>query len=61
MFLKLADKVDVDIISGNFENWPDRIINLSYVPLIAEKPLFDFVISISHSLLIRSDVPETCR
>ena len=27
---------------------------LSYVPLIAKKPLFDFVISITHSVLIRS-------
>ena len=27
----------MDEISKEFKNWPDRIINLSYVPLIAEK------------------------
>ena len=26
--LKLADKVDMDEISEEFKNWPDRIINL---------------------------------
>ena len=25
--MKLADKVDMDEISGEFENWPDQIIN----------------------------------
>ena len=28
MFLKLADKVDMDEISIKFENWSDRIVNL---------------------------------
>ena len=36
-FLKLADKADMDEISNKFKNWPDMIINLSYIPLIAEK------------------------
>ena len=39
MFLKLAYKVDRDEISIKFENWPDLIINLSYLPLIAKKSL----------------------
>ena len=37
MILKLADKVDMDVISGKFKNWPARMINLRDVPLIAEK------------------------
>ena len=37
MFLKLAGKVDMDEILDEFENWPDQIINLSYIPWIAEK------------------------
>ena len=29
--------MDKDKISEKFDNWPDRIISLSYVPLVAEK------------------------
>ena len=28
LFLKLADKMNMDTISNKFENWPDRIIDL---------------------------------
>ena len=35
MVLKLATKVDE--ILDKLENWPDRIFNLSYIPLIAEQ------------------------
>ena len=53
--MKLADKVDVDVISSKFENWPDWIINLRVtLPWLLKKPLFDFVISINHSVLIKS-------
>ena len=55
MFLKLVDKVDIDEILDEFENWLDWIINLkSHVPLIAEKPLFDIVTGISYKVLIGS-------
>ena len=37
IFLKLADKLDMDKILDEVENWPDQIINLSPVPWIAEK------------------------
>ena len=37
-FLLLADKVDIDEISDDFENWPDRIINLN-LSLSAQKVL----------------------
>ena len=37
MFLKLADKVDIDGISDKFEKWLHRFINLSYISMIAEK------------------------
>ena len=50
MFLKLADKVDMDEISNKFENWPDRIVNLRVTsPWLLKKPLFDFVFSMSFS------------
>ena len=45
MFLKLADKEDMDKISTN---WSDRLINFSYVPLIAEKAA-DFIIGVTRS------------
>ena len=55
MLLKLTDKMDMDEISNKFENWPDRIINNGdTLPWLLKKPLFDFFISITHSVLIRS-------
>ena len=49
MFLKLADKEDMDEISDKFENWLDRIINLRVTsPWLLKKPLFDIVISKTH-------------
>ena len=42
IFLKLADKLEMDKISDECENGLDRIINQSHVPLIHEKPLFDY-------------------
>ena len=49
MFLKLADKVDMEEILNKLENWPDRIINLRDTsPWLVKKRLFDFVISITH-------------
>ena len=50
MFLKPADKMDMDEISHELENWPDRIINLRVrSPCLQKKPLFDFVINITFS------------
>ena len=56
IFLKLADKVDMNDISHEFENLLDWIISLRVTsPLsLKKKPLFDFVISITHSVLIGS-------
>ena len=55
MFLELADKVDMDEISNKFEKWPDQIINLRVMTrLLLKKPLFDFVISVTHLGLIGS-------
>ena len=53
MFLKLADKVNMDKISDKFENWPDRIMNLTVTsPWLLKKPKFNFVIRVTHSVLI---------
>ena len=47
--------MDMDEISENFEKWPDRIINLRVTHLwLLRKPLFDFVISITCSVLVGS-------
>ena len=55
IFLKVADKVDMDGISGEFETWPDWIICLSLMsPWLLKKPVFDFIFSINHSVLIGS-------
>ena len=35
--MKLTYKVDMDEILDNFKNWPDRVANLRYFPLTAEK------------------------
>ena len=54
IFLKLADKVDMDEFSDDSETWPDRIINLRVTsPWLLKKPLFYIVISIASSVLIR--------
>ena len=54
-FLKVADKMDMDEILDKFENWPDQIINLSITSSwLLKKPLFGFVISITHSVLIET-------
>ena len=46
IFLKLAEKADMDEISKKFENWLDRNINLLVTsPWLLKKPLFDIVIS----------------
>ena len=47
MFLKLVDTVDVEEISDEFENWPDRIINLRVtsprlLKLCHQRNLFSF-------------------
>ena len=48
MFLKLKDKVDMDEVSKEFENWPDQIINLRVTPSsYLKKPLFDFDIYVT--------------
>ena len=53
MFLKLADKVDMDEISDKFKNWPDQFIDFRVTsPSLLKKLLFDFVISITHSVLM---------
>ena len=53
IFLKIADKIDMDEISKEFENWTYRIINLRVTsPWLLKKPLFDFVISTTRSGLI---------
>ena len=40
-FQKLADKVEMDEVSDEFETWPDQIISYRVTsPLIAEKPLY---------------------
>ena len=45
----------MDEMLDKFENWPDRIINLRVSSsLLLKKPLFDFVISITYLVLIRS-------
>ena len=55
IILTLADKMDMDEIWDEFENWPNRIIYVRVTsPWLLKKPLFDFVISISHSVLIGS-------
>ena len=54
IFLTLADMVDMDKISDGFENWPDQIIYLSYVPLITEKKNCLTVINITYSVLMGS-------
>ena len=55
IFLKLADQVDMDEISDKLKNWPDWIIDLRVTsPWLLKKHLFDFVISITHSVLIGS-------
>ena len=47
IFLKFADKVDMDKISHEFETWPDWIICLRFaLPLLLKKKVFDFIISI---------------
>ena len=54
MFLKLADKMDMDEISDKIENRLDLIINLRVTtPWLLKTLLFDFVISVTHSVLIR--------
>ena len=40
----------MDKILDEFKNWPDQIV--SCVPLIAEKTLIDFVISVTRSVFI---------
>ena len=46
IFLKVADKVDIDEISDKLENWSHRIINHRVTSLdFRKKPLFDFVVS----------------
>ena len=53
--IKLADKVDMDKISDELENWPDQIINLRVLSSgLLKKPLFDFVVSTTLSVLIGS-------
>ena len=57
MFLKLPEQVDMDEILEEFENWPDQIMDLRVMSLIAVKaswPLFDFVISVTCSVLLES-------
>ena len=55
IFLKPADMVDMDKISNNFINWLDQIISLRVMsPWLLKKPLFDFVISITNPVLVRS-------
>ena len=56
LFLKLADKVDMDEILNKFDNWPDQIINFRY----CWKSL---CLTLSSGLLIQfwSNLPETCR
>ena len=55
--MQFADKVDIGEISNEFDTWPDRIINLR-ITLTSfdclKKSLFDFVISISRLVLMRS-------
>ena len=54
-FLKLADKVDMNGIFNKFETWPDWIICFRVTSLwLWEKPIFDFISSITHSVLIGS-------
>ena len=53
IFLKLADKVDMDKILNEFEKWAVRIIKQSYVPLFAKVALFDIVINITQSVVTR--------
>ena len=55
IFLKFACKVDMDEISDKFWIWPDWLINLRVTfPWVLKKPLFDFVITVTYSVLIRS-------
>ena len=55
IFLKLADKVDMDRISDKFKTWPDCIIYLRVTsPWLLKKLIFDFIISITSSILIGS-------
>ena len=55
IFLKLSDKEDMDEISDKIENWPDRLINpIVTSPGLLKKPLIDYVISITCSVLIGS-------
>ena len=43
----------MDEITEKFENWPDQIINLRVMsPSLLKKLLFDFVISLTHSVYI---------
>ena len=55
MYLKLVDNVDKDKMSDKFKNLPDGIINRVMSLRLLKKPLFDFITSITHSVLIRSD------
>ena len=53
MFLKLADKVDIDAISDKFETGQIESLILDLCPLdCCKKPLFDFVILVTLSVLI---------
>ena len=46
--------MDMVEISDNFKDWPDLIFNLRVTsPGLLKKPLFDFVITITPSVLIR--------
>ena len=52
----------MDKILNEFETSPDRDINFRVTPLrLLKKSLIDFVISVTCSVLIRSDLPKTCR
>ena len=52
IFLKLADKVDMDEVWDVCEKWPDKIILLRILSLW----LFDFVLSITCSVLVGSSL-----
>ena len=54
IFLKLADKVDRDEFSDNFQTWPDQIFNLRVMSRwLRKKPLFD-IVNRTRSVLVKS-------